>query len=82
MIDRDDLIGGGDELGVDGPLDGVAHECRPRFPANCARGLVDRLELRALADLKHERPVRARLRFCAGNLGTVTLRSEKGMSSK
>ena len=74
VVDGDDLIGGGDHLGVKGANDGVLDNLGPLLAAHLAGILVDGLLLR-LAHLKHERPVGARLGFGALRIAGITLRT-------
>ena len=73
VVDGHNLIGGGDQLRVDCALDGVPYQRCPLAAAHRDGGQIDRLELRTLADLEHERPVGARLRRSALNLCAVAL---------
>lgn len=54
VVDGDDFVSRGDELCVDGALDGIPHQCWPLLAAHCDRALVHGLELRTLTHLKHE----------------------------
>lgn len=46
MVEGHDLVGGGDELGVDGAPDGLRHNGRPGAARQLLRGLLHRLAVR------------------------------------
>mmetsp|Transcript_6266 Transcript_6266/g.17989 ORF Transcript_6266/g.17989 Transcript_6266/m.17989 type:complete len:496 (+) Transcript_6266:382-1869(+) len=71
VVEGHDLVGGGDELGVDGAPDGLRHNGRPGAARQLLRGLLHRLAVR-LAHLEHERPVWSRLRLAVLHLRPIS----------
>ena len=65
VVDGHNLVRAADELGIEGTLDGLLDQAIPGTARKLARLPVDRLHV-ALADLKHEGPVRASLLLAVG----------------